>query len=211
VSSYTRERRKPKRQRSGNHQGDLYEAFLAFVKRERSQSTWEHHQTILRQLQDAYPVPELTVEQVRDWLARPVIGRDGTQRQRSAGTKRTETGALKAFWRFLAEVKMPPHPRRLRPKSVTRKQVNDLLGTFPTEPQRALVLLMSDAGLRVALVGRGWYRRQGDAPRLDGHRALQALLAAVHRAGPATWPPQGALVVHPSTASCSSSRPCMRS
>ena len=28
---------------------------------------------------------------------------------------------------------------------------------------------------------------------------------------PAVWPPQGALVVHPSTARCSSSRPCMRS
>jgi hypothetical protein len=29
--------------------------------------------------------------------------------------------------------------------------------------------------------------------------------------GPATWPPQGALVVQPSTASCSSSKPSMRS
>jgi len=90
---------------------------------------------------DAYPVPALTAEQVRDWLARPVVGRDGTERPRATSTKRTETGCLKAFWRFLAdtygvpnimaEVKMPPHARRLRPKSVTRKQVNDLLDTFP--------------------------------------------------------------------------------
>jgi hypothetical protein len=59
----------------------------------------------------------------------------------------------------------------------------------------------------VAVVGRGSQRRQRDAGRLDRDRALAACLRRSTGLGPATWPPQGALVVQPSTASCVSSKP----
>jgi hypothetical protein len=48
VSSYTRQRANGSRRRVGQ---DPYGAFLAFVKRERSLATWEHHQTVIWQLQ----------------------------------------------------------------------------------------------------------------------------------------------------------------
>jgi hypothetical protein len=63
----------------------------------------------------------------------------------------------------------------------------------------------------IAVVGRGSHRGQWDATSLDRDRALQALLAAIHRAGPGHLAPQGALVMHPSTASCSNSKPNSRS
>jgi hypothetical protein len=63
----------------------------------------------------------------------------------------------------------------------------------------------------VAAVGRRRHGCQRDAGCLAGNRALEALLAAVDRLGPATWPPPGALVIQPSMARCSGSKPCSRS
>jgi site-specific recombinase XerD len=157
MSSITRERAKGPSLRPV----DFYGAFLDHVERERSAATRESYGRILGQLQAAHPQPDkLTPEQVRDWLNRPVGDRFHAHGPRAVSTKRTEIGCLKACWRFLAdsygltnimaEVAMPPKPKRLRPKSVTRAQVNELLSTLPTESQRALVLLMADAGLRVS-------------------------------------------------------------
>jgi hypothetical protein len=52
----------------------------------------------------------------------------------------------------------------------------------------------------VAVLGRGRQGSQRHAARLDGHRALEALLAPVHWAGAGGLAAAGALVLHPSTA-----------
>jgi hypothetical protein len=59
----------------------------------------------------------------------------------------------------------------------------------------------------IAVVGRGGHRGQRYAIGLDGHRALQALLAAVHRARAGGLAAAGCLVVQPSTAKWSRLRP----
>lgn len=98
---------------------------------------------------------------------------------------------------------MPPKPRRLRPKSISRAQVDDLLETVSTESQRALVLLMADAGLRVSeacaltpervvLTGRRRYLRvlgKGNDERLVpiGGRLAAALAVQVERARREGW------------------------
>jgi site-specific recombinase XerD len=65
MSSIGRERKKP-RQRIP----DPYQAFLAWVERERSVATLESYRRILGHFQTSFPKPEqVTAEQVRDWLA----------------------------------------------------------------------------------------------------------------------------------------------
>jgi hypothetical protein len=62
----------------------------------------------------------------------------------------------------------------------------------------------------VAAVGRGRHCPQRDAARLGEDRPFSPCLRRSTGLGPALSP-QGALVMHPSTARCSSWRPCMRS
>jgi hypothetical protein len=59
----------------------------------------------------------------------------------------------------------------------------------------------------------GWpgHRGQRNPTRLDRDRAFQPLLARIHRAGPGDLAAAGGLVMQPSTARCSSSRPNSRS
>jgi hypothetical protein len=59
----------------------------------------------------------------------------------------------------------------------------------------------------VAAVGRRRDRAQRDATRVGDRRAFPALLATIHRARPGDLSAAGALVMQPSTARCSSSRP----
>ena len=84
-------------------------------------------------------------------------------------------------------------------------QVHDGLGG-----QRPDHLQGVQGGRQQPVACAGW---PGPAPPpagcrpLDGDRAFQPLLRRSTGLGPAVWPPQGALVVQPSTASCSSSKP----
>lgn len=194
-----------------------YDAFLAYVEREKAQTTYEGYSRTLRAFQQTHPSPYgLTSDLIAAWLARPT--KDG--RARAVNTRRSEVGTLKAFWRWLhseyaatnimADVRMPPKPRRVRPRAISRAQVNDLLDVISTDHQRAMLLLMSDAGLRVSeacalspdrvvLQGKRRYLRvlgKGDAERLIpiGGRLVTALGVQLNRYKREGWSPGEPLI-----------------
>lgn len=200
MSSVTRQRRKGLSKPSESP----YDAFLAYVVREKAQKTLENYTRTLKAFEASFPSPfAVSPEDVRAWIARPLL--DGSPR--AATTRRTEVGCLKALWRFLhetydvpnvmAEVPFPPRPQRLRPSSISRAQVNDMLSTITTDHQRALALLMADAGLRVSeacnlprsrvhIEGKRRYLSvlgKGDKERLVpiGNRLVAALAVQVER------------------------------
>jgi hypothetical protein len=63
----------------------------------------------------------------------------------------------------------------------------------------------------VAAVGRGGHRPSGMPPASVTIERLRPCLRRSVGLGPAVWPPQGALVMHPSTLRCSNSKPNSRS
>jgi integrase/recombinase XerD len=142
------------RQRKKAQKGSVspYSAFLSHVERELATTTHQGYSRTLRALQNVYPDPfKVSAEELKSWIARG---------DHAPNTQRTETGCLKSFYRWLsvtygvqnimAEVTFPPRPQRIRPRSLSRSQVNEVIDALTTDSQRAIALLMADAGLRVS-------------------------------------------------------------
>jgi integrase/recombinase XerD len=148
VSSLSRQREK------GLQKGPSspYSAFLSHVEATKATATHLGYSRTLRAFQRAFPSPfGIQPQQVREWIARD---------DHAPNTQRTETGCLKGFWRWLneeysavnimADVPFPPRPQHIRPRSITRAQVNEVIDALTTDSQRTIALLMADAGLRVS-------------------------------------------------------------
>jgi site-specific recombinase XerD len=213
-------------QRAADAAQDPYGAFLVYVQREKAHQTWRSYSRILGMFQAAFANPfSVTAEQVCDWLTRPAGDRFHSERPRAQGTKRKEHGCLKAFYRNLheqlgvsnvmAEIRTPSKPRRLRPKKLSRQQVNEIIAAITAPQQRVITLLMADAGLRVheaceitpsrvVLQGKRRYLMvlgKGDVERLVpiGNRLAAALAEQLERGKREGWHDEGKPLVRTAT------------
>ena len=82
------------------------------------------------------------------------------------------------------------------------------LGQHPNHADGVQVAASSPSSRRLAGAGTAPSGMPPASVRIERFRPCLRRSTGL---GPAVWPPQGALVVHPSTARCSSSRPSMRS
>lgn len=126
-------------------------------------TTIRNRDSILRTLRSAAgrPLVDLDIHDLRNYLGRPAIpGRNRV----AAGTRRTERGAMVAFYTFIHEeglradnptVRLDPVTApKGEPRPFTREQIDAMLNSGAYRKTRAMILIGYYQGFRVSSIAR---------------------------------------------------------